>query len=177
MKNLFLYEKTFINKSDIPKVNGVYDFELCPLVGIDTNIISKQKRNEIVKSARLRECFILQEWLINLVKFAKEFDVSLMKIELSVPIDEEVEKDINKGIITADYKKLSDYLLRIMAFFECDIKVLTFCLKAKMISITSSGVISIYDDSFDDIKDAAIWCVIAGYKNDFECEGKPLWDS
>ncbi|WP_094607713.1 hypothetical protein SPSIL_009250 [Sporomusa silvacetica DSM 10669] len=176
MKNLFLYEKTIIEKSLLPNVDGVYDFKLCPLVGIDANIMSKNERTHIVKSARLRECFILQEWLINLIKFAKYLDITLMHVELSTPIEEEVEQNISKGIKTEDYSKFLSYLTRVMDFFECDIKMLTFNYRSKMISVTSNGVLSIYDDIIEDIQDSEILCVIAGYNNNLDYEEKPVWE-
>ena len=162
MKNLFLYEKIFPEEGNKILENGVYYFENCTLVGIDIDVVPTITRKKYVSKMRCREFSLLQEWLIEFIKNAEEFEVYISSIKFNIQLDD-VENAKSQLIQSKEFSKLAAFLQQSMDYYECEITDIDFFYKGNMFSIKTNGVLSIFDDdSVSDLSTANFMRVLQG---------------
>ncbi|SHF14861.1 hypothetical protein SAMN02745133_01926 [Desulforamulus putei DSM 12395] len=165
MKSIFLYEQDWrkISNNASP---GIYNFNCCNLVGIDTLKIEKKERISLVKSVGLREVHILQRWFAELIIHAPKLGIFIKKVNLTNLNDQSEEIcDINNFIETRNYTGLLDYIIELNQEYGTEIKSIVFVYRNVEFKITSTGVLETYSTEQDFqrlLSDNLLWPVIVG---------------
>ena len=167
MKSLFLYQNISY-QNGFPSGDGVYRFDKSDLIGIDTMVVDKKNRRNIVDSFRLREFFVIQRWFGLLICYASKLSITITDVKLKGTIEEVDANRIEDCIRLKDNTDLAQALSEINEDGEHDIESLSFMFFGQLITISATGVLETYadDTQFERVvSNDNIWHALMGREN------------